>query len=205
MTSYSPVIASTITMPSLPLRASATCWALPALAVTSTYARIISLLPRLKRSATVAWVHAVGHRDPAPRPACGEPLFLAAGDEQASGFRGRSARSRCHAKSPYRRRGGSHGGEGLDPADVASPAHRRVPDGDGCADGRRRDHRHPEPQMAGRDPASRSGGHRRGDLVRGTRPRRRGAGGQPAGTGRAAAPGDRPPTLVERLFCCGRG
>src|ERR1039458_7155353 len=94
MTSYSPVIASTRTMPSLPLRASATCCALPALAVTSTYARIIALLPRLKRSATVAWVHAVGHRNPAPRPACGEPLLLAPGDRPAPGFCGRSSRSR---------------------------------------------------------------------------------------------------------------
>src|ERR1700693_344681 len=87
MTSYSPVMASTSTMPSFPLRASATCCALPALAVTSTYARIISFLPRVKRPATVAWGYAVGHPDQAPRPVGRRSLFVAGGGGGGGGVR----------------------------------------------------------------------------------------------------------------------
>src|ERR1019366_9675348 len=187
MTSYSPVIASTITMPSLPLRASATCWALPALAVTSTYARIISLLPRLKRSATVAWVHAVGHRDPAPRPACGEPLFLARGYQPTPCFCEWAGGPRHHPESAHRRAGRGHGGADLDPAHLAGAADRHIPRHDHGAPGRGPDHRCPWPTLARRAPPRRCAGNRMGDVVRGARARGRVADAEPSTPGRAVA------------------
>src|ERR1700736_3473631 len=65
ITSYSPVIASAARTPSCPLSDSTTSSALPAVAVTRTYARTISgLLSLVEPGDCIAWAYAVGARAP---------------------------------------------------------------------------------------------------------------------------------------------
>src|SRR6202011_940145 len=109
ITSYSPVIASAARTPSCPLSDSTTSSALPAVAVTRTYARTISrLLSLVEPGDCIAWAYAVGARAAVAGEAGSGTGFLAGDhapprrrlhDHDAPGARQRAATSRRCARS----------------------------------------------------------------------------------------------------------